>query len=326
MLVLAVVAVVQLLVTDGRLTGVGTFAPAFLVLALALLAARAAAADRSPGPPCGPCARAGSGVALAGFQLSRRPGAARLFTLLVAAVAVAGYAACAVDVAAQGRVVASELGIGADRVVTVGAGQPRPTAHRGPRRSTRTATSRWRPSGCPAAARRRPPGLALDTSRLAAVATWPAGRARPGRGWRRKLHPAAGPPVVFPGQDITLDVTGHRPGPGQAAAPAASSLSSVTGLGEVTVRLGDADRPGRSPTSSGCRDVPGRLPAQRHRARHRSGRHRRHRPGHHPRAADRQPAAGTPVPPAQVARRRPAGGCPTRASRSPPPPTACGST
>lgn len=233
-LVLAVVAVVQLFITDGELTGIGTFAPAFLALALALLAARAALpiitrfAVRA-------LRRGRLGVALAGFQLSRRPGAARLFTLLVAAVATAGYAASAVDVAAQGRAVASGLGNGADRVVAVESVS---------RAQLLTAVRTVDPDGDFAMAAvqmtgggpQEPPGLALDTSRLAKVATWPAGAPDPIR-LAAQLHPAAAEPVVFGGQDITLDVTAIGM---TEAKPVrlAVSLSSLTGLGETTVRLG----------------------------------------------------------------------------------------
>jgi putative ABC transport system permease protein len=72
-LLLAVVSAIQLAVSDGVLTGIGLLAPAFVMLAVALLAARALLpvvtrfAARA-------LARGRLGVALAGFQLSRRPG------------------------------------------------------------------------------------------------------------------------------------------------------------------------------------------------------------------------------------------------------------
>ncbi len=162
--------------------------PAFLTLALALLAARAALPVDHPVRRRA-LRRGRLGVALAGFQLSRRPGAARLFTLLVAAVAVAGYAACAVDVAAQGRAVAVRA---RQRRRPGGHAWSRSAARScSPRsaRSTRTATSRWRPPSCPAAARSEPPGLALDTSR-----DWPRWRpgpagAPPGASWPRPAAP-----------------------------------------------------------------------------------------------------------------------------------------
>ena len=233
-LILAVVTGVQLIITDGQLTGIGTFAPACIALALSLLAARVALpvitryAVRA-------LRRGRLGVALAAFQLSRRPGAARLFTLLVAAVAVAGYATCAVDVAAQGRVVEAGVGNGADRVVSVESVS---------RAQLLTAVRKVDPDGefAMAAAQmsgggpQEPPGLALDTSRLARVATWPDGGPAPAR-IARQLHPAAGPPVVFTGQDITVDVTAT----GLAANKPlrlAVALSSVTGRGEVLVQLG----------------------------------------------------------------------------------------
>lgn len=231
--VLAVVATIQLYVSGGQLTGVGTFVPALVAVALALLAARLALpvitryAVRA-------LRRGRLGVALAGFQLSRRPGAARLFTVLVAAVAVAGYAACAVDVGARGRLVQAGVGNGADRVVTVQA------VSRG---RLLAAVAKVDPDGTFALAASRtpgtgdePPGLAVDTTRLAAVGNWPDGGPSAGA-VGDALHPEAGPPVVFGGQDVTLDVTASgiaRDKPLRLGI----AVSSTTGLGESTVQLG----------------------------------------------------------------------------------------
>ena len=52
--------------------------------------------------------------------MSRRAGAARLFGLLTAAVAITGYAVAAVDVATQQRDLRSTVGVGAARVLAVG--------------------------------------------------------------------------------------------------------------------------------------------------------------------------------------------------------------
>lgn len=230
----AVVCGVQLQLSGGELTGLGLLAPAFVALALAVLAARAAlpvitrAAARA-------LRRGRLGPALAGFQLTRRPGAARLLTLLVAAVAVAGYAACAVDVAARGRVVAATVGNGADRVVTV----------TGVTRSQLLAATRAiDPEGAyamavvrlPAGPVGAPSGLAVDSTRLAAVANWPSGGPSAGAVARR-LRPDAGAPVVFGGQDLTVDVTGAGT-VGEQPVRLSLAVSSVTGLGDAVVQLG----------------------------------------------------------------------------------------
>ncbi len=232
---LAVVSAVQLAVSGGELTGLGLLAPAFVMLALALLAARALL-PLVTRLAAGALARGRPGLALAGFQLARRPGAQRLFALLVATVAVAGYAAAAVDVAARGRVVQAGVGVGADRVVTV-----QPVS-----RSRLLATvRRIDPDGRFAMAAVRLPsndastgrGLAVDTTRLAAVATWPDG-ATPAGDVAGLLRPPTAEPVTIAGRDLTVDATttGFAGGVDLRLNVAVSSL---TGLGDSVVNLGE---------------------------------------------------------------------------------------
>ena len=232
---LAAVAVVQLAISGGTLTGVGVLAPAFAILALALVAARALlpAVTRYAGR-----ALDGGrlGVALAAFQLSRRPGARRLFALLVATVAVAGYAACAVDVAARGRAVQAGVGVGADRVLTVA-----PVFRSRLLNAVRTIDPHGRfamaVARMPSSRGDEPLGLAVDATRLAAVANWPAG-APPAGDVAGRLHPAAPDPVILAGQDITLDATATGIDPGKQLLLSVA-LSSPTGLGDVVVQLGE---------------------------------------------------------------------------------------
>jgi FtsX-like permease family protein len=232
---LAVVTGVQLAISHGALSGVGTFAAALIVIAMALLAARALLpvvtrlAARA-------LRRDRLGLALAGFQLSRRPGAARLFALLVATVAVAGYAGCAADVAAQGRVVQARLGTGAARVVEVAPVD---------RSQLLSAVRAVDPAGRYAMAVVRqkttrptdPVGLAVDSSRLATTAFWLEGATDPAE-VARKLRPPAPAPMLIPGQDLTLDAVGTGLDPGK---PIRFSvvLSSLAGHGDVVVQLGE---------------------------------------------------------------------------------------
>jgi putative ABC transport system permease protein len=232
---LAVLSAVQLAVSGGELTGVGVLAPAFVVLALALLAARAllplvtryasrALAAGRPGP------------ALAAFQLSRRPGAQRLFALLVATVAVAGYAASAVDVAARGRTTEAYLGVGADRVVSV-----QPVF----RSRLLHAVQEIDPDGDFAMAVARlpnnnatePRGLAVDATRLAAVANWPGGGPSAPE-VARDLRPESSPPLVLSGRDLSIVATATGVVKGRELRLHAS-VSSLTGLGDSRVDLGD---------------------------------------------------------------------------------------
>jgi putative ABC transport system permease protein len=230
---LAAVAGLQLAISHGSLTGVGLLAPALIVLALALFAARALL----PGVTryAGRALRGGRlGIALAGFQLSRRPGATRLFALLVAAVAVAGYAAGAMDVAARGRAVEAGLGTGAERVVTV---EPVPPSQ------LIAATHDVDPHGQYAMAVARVPGrsedpmvLGVDTTRLAATAIWPDG-APPAAAVAKALRPPAAAPITVPGQDITVDATATGV---NISSPIRLNavVSSVRGLGDTVVGLG----------------------------------------------------------------------------------------
>jgi hypothetical protein len=232
---LAVISAAQLAISGGELTGLGLLAPALVILALALIAARAllplvtrlAGRALAGGRPS---------LALAGFQLARRPGAQRLFALLVATVAVAGYAAAAVDVAAGGRAVQAGLGVGADRVIDL---EPLP-------RSRLLATvRRIDPDGRFAMAATRllsadtsnARGLAVDATRLAAVANWPAG-ALPAGEVADRLRPPTAEPVVIAGRDLTVDATttGFAKG---VSLRLNVAVSSLTGLGDSVVNLGE---------------------------------------------------------------------------------------
>ncbi|MEU4622125.1 FtsX-like permease family protein [Actinoplanes sp. NPDC023801] len=228
---LAVAAGVQYYLSEQSLTGVGLFAPALIVLALALLAARLLLplvnryAVRALG-------RGRLGTALAGLQLSRRPGAGRLFALLVASVAVAGYAACTVDTAARGRDIEARVGTGAERVLTVqSTGRQQLLAGVravDPHGNFAMAAVRI-PAGAGAA-----PGIAVDTLALPAVAAWPDGTADQS-GLRDLLHPPAPAPLTFSGPDLVVEADTKSSGLLRLAV----SVSSLTGPGGQVVDLGD---------------------------------------------------------------------------------------
>ena len=251
-ILLAVLSAVQLAVSGGSLTGLGLLAPAFVMLALALLAGRALLplVTRYAGRTL---AAGRLGTALAGFQLSRRPGAQRLFALLVATVAVAGYATCAVDVAARGRVVQADLGVGADRVLSV-----QPVF----RSRLLHAVQRVDPDGAfaMAAARLRnntgtePLGVAVDSTRLATVATWPRD-APPAAEVAGRLRPDSPAPLLLDDQDITVEATAGGVVPGKELR-LSLAVSSLTGLGDSVVSLGALhDGPWRYQMRAGvCRD------------------------------------------------------------------------
>ncbi|MEU4424041.1 FtsX-like permease family protein [Actinoplanes sp. NPDC024001] len=238
--ILAVVAGVQLSLSNGSLTGIGLFAPALLVLALALLAARALLpfVTRYAGRAL---TTDRLGVALAGLQLSRRPGAERLFALLVATVAVACYAAAGMDTAARARVVEAELGTGAARVLTV-APVYRTQLLQAVRRADPGGTFAMAAARMPSGSAGEPSGLAVDSERLAAVATWPDGAPDAGP-VARGLRPAAAEPFVFRGEDITVVATAEDLPVGKGIRLSVA-VASITGLGDAEVQLGEL-QPGR---------------------------------------------------------------------------------
>ncbi|MCO8274088.1 ABC transporter permease [Actinoplanes sp. TRM 88003] len=232
---LAAVAVLQL---SGQLRGVGTAAAALVLVAGAQVAARllvplAAIGSRQA------LRRGRLGVALAGFQLSRRPGAIRLFALVTAAVAVTGYAAAAIDVAARGRATEAFTGTGAARVLHLA-----PTS----RQNLLAAVRAVDPSGSFALAAVRLPGVdggpvavAVDTTRLGAVAEWPREGPAPSA-VREALRPDAPPPPAFDGVRISAEVTATFE-PGKYVTLTAI-LSPRNGGEDQRVEFGEL-RPGR---------------------------------------------------------------------------------
>ncbi|MET7426442.1 FtsX-like permease family protein [Dactylosporangium sp. NPDC005555] len=233
---LAVAATAQLFLTGGSLAGIALAAPALVIVALALAAARAvvplarAAGDRA-------LRRGRLGAALAAFQLARRPGAQRLLLLLTAAVAVLGFAVTAADVAARDRDLAARIGTGAPRVLTV-APLTRAQLLHAVRAADPAGDYAMAVAALPAGGPGETPKLAVDATRLATVATWQDEYGDlDARRVGALLRPPAPAPVVIAGQDVSLDVTVNGAVVGK---PVGFSvvLSSVTGRGTATVGFG----------------------------------------------------------------------------------------
>lgn len=233
---LAVVAVIQLGASKGSLLGVGLLAPALVMLALALVGSSALLplAGRYGRRALG---RGRLGVALAAFHLARRPGGRRLFLLLAGAVAILAYVGCAVDVAAQDRDIAARVGTGASRVLSIGPVTRQQLLH-----AVRAVDPQGRyamavavlPKGAPGEA----PKIAVDSARLAAVAVWQENfGALSAAQVATKLHPPSTPPVLVPGQDVTLDLT-VAGADSQHPLSLDVVLTSVTGRGTVTIPFG----------------------------------------------------------------------------------------
>jgi len=200
LLAVAVAAAYQ--VRAGRSTGgLALVAPALVALAVALLLARllGRVADRGGG------AALRSGRLLLGLvaaQTARRPGAHRVFALVAVAVAIFAGTAGAWSAGREARTQRSQVELGAPRVLTVQATNRTALQH-----AVRGAD----PGGTHAMAAvvdrdSIPPVVAVDSSRLAAIATW-----RPeygaldtlGSAVRATAPPAA---VMVTGSGLTLRI------------------------------------------------------------------------------------------------------------------------
>jgi len=185
-------------------TWLALLAPALLALALGVVLARllvpvAARVGRR-------ALRAGRlGVAVTAIELARRPAVPRLTALLTAAVALLCVAATTFDTTMRSGVERAAAEVGADRVVQVSA----------PSRARLLAATRAvDPEGRFAMAVVASPNLgvlAVDSTRLAAVSRW---RAEYGSGdaaaAAARLRPAAPPPLVVTGAELTLTATAVR--------------------------------------------------------------------------------------------------------------------
>ncbi|GAA4585517.1 hypothetical protein GCM10023107_00960 [Actinoplanes octamycinicus] len=213
---LAAGAATQLALGGGDLAGIGSAAPALVMLAAALLVARAL---RPLAARAGHRAlrRGRLGRGLTWLLLSRRPATGRVLALLIAAVAVSGYLVAASEVAARGRQVDADLGTGAARVLSIDATSRNQlvAAVRAVDPEQRFAMAVVPVAQDPGA----PPVLAVDTGerRLAATANWPGGGAADAEQISRALRPEPPRPLVVPGgSDIALDLTAAEFEPGKA--------------------------------------------------------------------------------------------------------------
>jgi hypothetical protein len=205
-LLLAGYAAVQLRVSGARLSGIGLLAPALLVLGIAVLAARGVVplANRYAARALG---RGRVGLALATVQLSRRPGAQRLFVLLVVAVGLLGFAASAADVAAHARADRAQVATGAPRTLRLLPVDTRQLLA-GVRAVDPDGRYAMAVARVPSAMAGRPPVLAVDATRLGVAASWRADFSRaPAASMAARLHPDAPAPVVLHGRGVALDVS-----------------------------------------------------------------------------------------------------------------------
>jgi putative ABC transport system permease protein len=188
----------------GEVAGLVVLAPGLVALAAGLAAARllVPVAARAVGGQL----RAGRlrGVLTATY-LARRSGLDRVFALVVIAATLAGYAACAWDTEREARAQRTAQQVGADRVLTVLADTRTAllaavrTADPGGRYAMAVARSR--------SASGEQQTLAVDATRLAAVARWLPQYGLSSVDVARLLHPPVPAPVSVTAAALTLDVS-----------------------------------------------------------------------------------------------------------------------
>ncbi|GAA3215763.1 hypothetical protein ACFO1B_14800 [Dactylosporangium siamense] len=246
---LAVVAVTHFHASGDSVYGVAPLAPALLMLAVAVLAARAMPLL---------AARAGASAlrrgrlvpALAALRLARQPAGRRVLTVLVAAVALLGFATTGVTVAVGSQQARADTAIGASRVLSIA-----PTTRQRLLAITRAADPQGRYAMAVVPFKDL---LAVDATRLPAVAVWHpsyADDALPDLA--RALHPIpAAPAVAVRGDTVAFDITASRL---DGLTPdLVAHLAPLDGAAGVEVRLGEL-APGRhmysgpAPCTAGCR-------------------------------------------------------------------------
>ncbi|MGI5237957.1 hypothetical protein [Dactylosporangium sp. CA-139066] len=201
---LAAAAVLQR--RSGVLTGVTLVAPALVIAGLALLAARLlrplAARIAARGLRRGALVRS-----LTALRLARRPASQRLLALLVVAFGTLGFAGLETVVADRDQQDQAELAVGAPTVLSIG-----PTTRAELLQATRAADPQGRYAMAavpiPAVSANLPSSLAVDSTRLAAVAYWRADYSpEPVSALAARLRPAAGAGVTLTGATVGLDLT-----------------------------------------------------------------------------------------------------------------------
>lgn len=206
--VLAVVATVQLHLSNAGLRGVLLAVPGLVVVAVALIAARAFV------PLAGVVARwalrrGRLGTGLAAVQLARRPGSQRLFVLLAVASAMLAFVAAAVDVAARAREDRALIATGATAVLTVDQADARRLLY-----ATRAADPEgaWAMAVIPVEqkAQGAPPLLGIDSRRLAAVASWRPEFGAEAAAMAAALRPPPARPFLFRGTQLAVDLETER--------------------------------------------------------------------------------------------------------------------
>ncbi len=212
-----VAAVVRLRESGGDLSGVTALAPGLVVLGTAVLASLAVVpVARVLGRTA--LRRGRVATALAAYYVGRRPGAQRLLILIAIAVGLLAFATAGLGVASRDRAAVARVQTGAPTVLSVDT-LTRAELLEGVRAADPSGA--WamavasRPANDSSSGDGSPPTIAVDATRLGAVATWlPAYGSLSAARIGALLHPTGLPaPTIFTGSrfELTATVSGLDP-------------------------------------------------------------------------------------------------------------------
>lgn len=203
LVILAALGVVQLRGSDNGLTGTALIVPGLVVVAVALLAARAFV------PVAGLLARTSLrrgrlGVGLAAVQIARRPGSQRLFALLAVATGLLVFVTAGQSVAEQAREERANVSVGATTVLTV---DPTSTPRLVAATHAVDPDGTWAMAVIPVEQKEAgdPPLLAVDSGRLSKVPALPSGQSL-SPGLAAALAAPAGDPLILHSEQFTVDM------------------------------------------------------------------------------------------------------------------------
>ncbi|WP_157239828.1 FtsX-like permease family protein [Catenuloplanes japonicus] len=206
---LAAAAAYQVGTVDGPSGGLELLVPLLIALTAGLLGARAAGliagrlAHRS--------LRRGRIVrGLAAAEFARHPVQVRVVALTVIVFSLVGFAATASVVASEARTHRAVVDVGAPRVLHV-----EPVGERDLLRATRAADPEGRYAMATARLTRTElPGLAVDSTRLAAVASWDPGFGLSAAEVAALIRPVPATPLQISGDTVTLRASAVTPAKG----------------------------------------------------------------------------------------------------------------
>jgi putative ABC transport system permease protein len=200
--------------------------------------------------------RRGLGLGLGALQVARRPGVARLFTLMVITVGLATYAAAGASVSTVARSDRASQELGAATVLSVGSVS---------QTDLLADVKKADPSGRYAMAaayvpssRDQPSVLAVDSSRLASVAVWPTRGITVQRAVSLLRPPPAGKSIIATGAIFSADIDASYSGGGSATPAVAFSATPLNGGPSQQIAFNRSAPTSHSfvayaPCSSGCR-------------------------------------------------------------------------